>query len=404
MKNRLITNTIILLIIAFQATWYAILWINYFHSSDLLRESDFLAFYSAGKISNDYGNDQIYNLDLEHQVQEKVVGLNFSKQNTLTFNHPPILLPFLKILACFNYETAYLLNSLLLFLISLACIPFFIKSFKSVNASKMSIWMIILGVILFEPLFISILKGQDTALFFLGLSIWFTGLIRGDDRQAGIGLALTTIRPQISILLVFPHLFRKPKVFAWYTLGACLLVVYSYLLVGNQGISDYLHLLQVSNTGQGFGLNQTAMFNFSGLLLRSFPNINPTLHNSLKWGMYFFSMIASVILWKRSSKISYSQVLYLVIASLFFSPHLHYHDLAVLSIPILCVLIIFIEAKIIQNNKAGLCILLISTILLISEIFDPLRFVIPYTLLAFLFVAAWKTRNYSFDQNPPQNM
>jgi membrane-bound ClpP family serine protease len=93
-----------------------------------------------------------------------------------------------------------------------------------------------------------------------------------------------------------------------------------------------------------------------------------------------------------------------VIASLFFSPHLHYHDLAVLSIPILCVLIIFIEAKIIQSNKAGLCILLISTILLISEIFDPLRFVIPYTLLAFLFVAAWKTRNYSFDQNPPQNM
>jgi hypothetical protein len=397
MKNRLFSNIIIILAIVLQSSLYVLLWVIYVRTPNLIHEADFRAFYTAGKISADYGNGQVYNLKLEQQIQENVVGDNLSQEEILSYNHPPLLLPILRLIAAGDYNSAYILYCFVLLLISLGCLPFLYYVLKSIQWPNSIIWISLIGFVLFQPLFISILKGQDTALLLLGLVIWFTGLIRGNDRLAGLGLALTTIRPQISILLAFPHIFRKTKVFTWYCLGSAILILYSYLLVGHQGFLDYLQLLRLSGAGQGYGLNQSAMFNFTGLLIRSFPNISSSILDILKWGMYAISMLTMAFLWKRSSKISYPQIVALVLSSLFFSPHLHYHDLAVLLIPIFCVQIIWVDAGVITLKNANLFMLLISTILLICTIFDPLYYLIPNLLYVFLIAASFKPGLFSIN-------
>ena len=389
LNKKFIINILIILLITLQTFWYAILWFTYFRSSDLLLESDFRAFYSVGLIAKDFNFNQVYDLDLENHMQERITGNLISKNDLLTYNHPPLLLPVLALLANFPYQTAYLFYSLLLLLMATISLHFFYTTLRSKRWTSPWIWLTLIAVMLFEPTFISILKGQDTVLLLLGLVIWFTGLLKDDDRHAGLGLALTTIRPQISLFLAIPFLFRKRKVFAWYFLGAVSLILYCYFLVGRQGFLDYMALLKLSSEGQNFGLNLSAMFNLTGLILRIFPGLDLNILNFLKWGFYGISLAGMVLLWRRNQKIEIRHIGILVISCLFFSPHLHFHDLAALLIPILGMLFIWVNGSVIQEKTAPIIILIISITFLIGEIISPLYHILPILIMIFLLVGSW---------------
>jgi len=394
MKKHLKYLLLIIILISVQVTWYSILWISYANNVDLLKESDFRAFYSAGLIAKDYGTNLVYNLDVESQTQEKITGYPIAQGELLTFNHPPLLLPVLAIIAHFPYQTAYSVYGFGLLLLTILSLIFFYKTLRSKNWPTLWVWLTLIAAFLFEPLFISILKGQDTVLLLLGLVIWFTGFLKDDDRQAGLGLALTTIRPQISIFLAIPFLFNKRKIFVWYFLGAGLLVFYSYLMVGKQGFLDYLTLLRLSSTGQEFGLNLSAMFNFTGLILRIFPGMDSILINYIKWSLFGLSLLGLILIWRRSQKIDTRHIVLLVIASLLSSPHLHYHDLAALLVPIIGMLLIWVNGSVIQEKTAPLIILTISIIFLIGNIFTPLYHILPYIIMVLLVLGSWAPERF----------
>jgi len=48
--------------LAFQATWYALLWVSYIRDPQALAEADFRAFYAAGQIARQEGFGQVYDL------------------------------------------------------------------------------------------------------------------------------------------------------------------------------------------------------------------------------------------------------------------------------------------------------------------------------------------------------
>jgi len=360
MKNNFLYRSIIILTIALQFTWYGMLLVTYRQTPDLLRNSDFRPFYLAGKISIDKGYSQVYNLESEYRFEENGTEVIISKGEFLLYN-PPFILPILRIIASYDYGTAYILYFLLLTLISLACLPFLYPILKSMHWPQPIIWIVLLGFLLFEPLFISNLKGQDTILLLLGLAIWLSGLLAGNDRKAGLGLALTTIAPQMSILLVIPQILRKPKIFIWYCLGATTLIIYSYVLIGYQGFIDYVNVLQFGVKGQVSGLNLSSMFNLKGLLIRFFPNMNSVFLQMFTWSLFVLSIFVMAIIWNRSAKISYPQIVLLVISCLFFSPHLHYHELALLFIPLICMLIIWVEKGVIQHTIAATSLFCVFT-------------------------------------------
>ena len=95
----------LLVFITLQVSWYGFLWISYARTPSELLEADFRAFYTAGSISNRFGMEHVYNLDLELKSQEEVTGFVIPRKNLLTYNHPPLLLPILALISRFPYQT-----------------------------------------------------------------------------------------------------------------------------------------------------------------------------------------------------------------------------------------------------------------------------------------------------------
>jgi len=74
-------------------------------------------------------------------------------------------------------------------------------------------------------------------------------------------------------------------------------------MVGPGGAQDYLRILKVSAGGQKYGLNQSAMFNFTGVTLRLFPHVDPGLIHRLTWGLFAAGIVGLSVLWKVSASI-----------------------------------------------------------------------------------------------------
>jgi hypothetical protein len=274
-----------------------------------------------------------------------------------------------------------LLRSFSLFLLTAAGLPSLGGTLKQNGWQGGQVFVTLTGVLLFEPLFISILKGQDSALLLLGGLLWFSGLSRNDDRLAGLGLALTLIRPQIALMLGLPFLFRIRRVFCWFLLGVVILGLYSFLQIGWTGMADYFYILKLSAGGEGYGMSESAMFNFSGLFLRLSPRIDPSLIHVMGWGVYTASLVSLCVLWGRSKSIGVYHIMLAVSLSLFAAPHLHYHDLALLAVPLVGLGIAGVTAGRITLWHAAALPMAVSVIFLFSEFWDPARFTFPYLLM-----------------------
>jgi hypothetical protein len=379
---------IFIVALAFHVTWYALLWVSYVRDPQVLAEADFRAFYAAGRIARQEGFGQVYDLTLEHRFQAEVAGRPVTDEELLTYNHPPFLLPALWLLAHLDYPTAYIGYGLVQIAFVLAGFPILFRMLRAKNWPRPDIRVLLVSALLFQPLFISILKGQDTAFCLLAEILWLCGLLRDDDRMAGLGLSLALIRPQIALVLAIPFLFNRRKVFGWFCVGGAALGLLSLAMVGPGGAQDYLRILKVSAGGQEYGLNQSAMFNFTGLALRLFPHVDPGLIQWLGWGLFAAGIVGLSVLWKVSASIRLRHIGLAVVTSLFVAPHLHYHDLALLLLPILGFAIILVEAGVLRPERSMYLPVAFSLLLLLGDI-SPARFVIPYLVMAFLVVGLW---------------
>jgi hypothetical protein len=368
---------------------YALLMTSYVRIPGKLEGADFLMFYSVGRVARQFGLHQVYNLELESIAQAQTVGVSPGMWQTLLPNHPPFIFPFLEYLAGLNYRTAYFGYAILLVFLAAAGLPALYQTLRRNLWPRSQAWIVLAGAILFEPLFISVLKGQDSAVLLLGGLLWFSGLVRDDDRLAGLGLSLTLIRPQIALLLAIPFLFRRRKVFVWFCVGGLVLGLYSFALVGWAGSKDFLRVITLSAGGEGYGLAETAMFNFTGLALRLAPGLSSNLVHTLGWGLFTVVLCGLCIVWGLSKSIGYRHIALVGTLSLFAAPHLHYHDLVLLLIPVLGLAIVLVTTGRLTVQRTAILPMLASILLLFSEFWDPARFSIPYFLMVALPVFTW---------------
>ena len=382
---------LLLLVVAItlQLAWYAVLMVSYVRTPGKLEGADFLFYYSVGLVARDHGLGAVYNLDLETAAQAEVTGLPVGAQQIFLPNHPPFLYPVVLFFSGLDYRPAYLCFAAFLFLVVAAGLPSLGCALKQNSWPRSQVFVMLAGVLLFEPLFMSVLKGQDSALLLLGGLLWFSGLTRNNDRLAGLGLSLTLIRPQVALMLALPFLFRRRKIFGWFCAGAAALGFYSFLQVGWMGALDYLHILTASAGGEGYGLAEPAMFNFTGLLLRLAPRLDLGLVNTIGWGLFAAALAGLCVLWGLSKSIGYRHIALAVTLSLFAAPHLHYHDLALLAVPLVGLGIAGVTAGRLTVPRAAALPMAASVLLLFSEFWDPARFTIPYLLMAVLPAMTW---------------
>jgi len=370
-------------------TSYTLLMTSYVRMTGKLEGADFLMFYSIGRVARQYGFQQVYNLSLEAVAQTQTAGIPPGMWQILLPNHPPFLYPFLELLAGLDYRTAYIVHAMLLVFLVVAGLPILYRVLRRNNWPRTQTWIVLAGVILFEPFFISVLKGQDSAVLLLGGLLWFSGVVQDNDTLAGLGLSLTLIRPQIALLLAIPFLFRRRKVFTWFCGGGLVLGLYSFALVGWTGVKDYLQILTFSTGGYGYVLAEAAMFNFTGLALQLAPGLSTNLVNTLGWGLFFAAMVGLCIIWGHSKFIDYRHLALAITLSLFVSPHLHYHDLALLVIPLIGLSLAGINAGKLTVRIAAILPMLASLVFLMGEFEDVTRYVFPYLLMVFLPGFSW---------------
>jgi len=386
-----------LAIIISLAFGYVVQWKQMISSPVYRTGTDFIHFYAAGQIAQRYGISSVYKLDLQRKIEEEVVGFPLAEGQVLPYNHIPYLIPLLQGLISDNYVGSFARWIIILIILYAAGNVIFIRSIFSSQWNSENLTL--LGAIMtFYPFFVSILLGQDTAFLYFGAGLWCMGILKKNDWLAGLGLALTTIRPQICLLLAIPVLFHSRKVWWRFFIIASGLAISSSFMLGLEGIKEFINVLLVTAGGNWYGTHQSAMMNLLGLMLRVFPFIDEHIIRSVSWVGYVLGIGLISVMWLRTRNIDERLLGTSIIASLFFAPHLHYHDLTLLVLPILLTLKAGVSkypTRILITLFAG-----ISFVLFISSPVLPLYFILPYILYLALVWVLWRQGFNSKTQEP----
>lgn len=365
---------------------FGTLWIRLINDPDLRTSTDFVSFYAAGQIARHEGSAQIYDLKLQQKYEEALVGYQISIAQVNPFIHPAYLLPLLQLVISTNYVSSYIRWAVLMIALFLAN-AILMGSLVGSQNQRVPAWVAAAGALLFFPSFLSILNGQDTALLLLGAALWLYGLLKGQDRLAGLGLALTTVRPHLTLVLAIPFLFNRRLVWWWFLAGASALALISMLILGAHGTVSYLNLLLVSGRGDSYHINETAMVNLIGLLSRTCPGLSNAAIRQIGWGFYLSSILGLCIIWAKSKTLDEKLAGSAVLLCLFTAPHLHYHDLALLLIPLFGLIRMITSRGLIAHQKAAVIPLVSSFVLLLSTLIPVLKY--PVVYLAMLVLGIW---------------
>ena len=330
-----------------------------------------MAFYAAGKVAQNSGVSSAYEIDLQKNVQEGVVGFPLAGGQVLLYNHIPWLIPVLSLAVSEEYAASFTRWALLMLVIQVGG-SFLLAHALQIKNEAPPPPVFFAGVTLFFPFFQSLLLGQDTSILFFGVALWSVGMLRKNDWLSAVGLALTTVRPHLCLTLAIPPLIRHRSLGWKFLLAAGIPALASALMLGQEGVLDFLKILQISADGTWHGMNEKSMFNLVGLLIRIFPLWDVKSIHVLGWIGYAAGIALLGALWMKGEDNSRLLSLSITIA-LLFAPHLHYHDLTLLVIPL-----VLVNAR----NKFFPEVPLAVSCLALA--FKPLYYVLPYLLFSAL--------------------
>lgn len=360
---------------------YLGIWTRFINDPVERTGSDFIAFYSAGRVAQGQGMAHVYDPLSQQDIQEEQVGFSLVPGQVLLYNHLPFLIPILRSIVGEDYIESFYKWICLLILLYLTAILVLSRVLKEAGFDYRTTLLAGIGSFLFLPLFFSLMNGQDTAFLFLGASIWMYGLFSGKETVAGIGLSLTTIRPHIALILALPMLFSHRKVFWGFMLGSGMLAFFSLLILGIEGTQEFVNILLISAGGEWYGMKENAMYNLIGLLVRTVPSLEESTIRKISWGAYGIAILGLCILWGKNRDGQGGQLGLTVTLALFFAPHLHFHDLTLLLIPIYELIHTSSQNRQLETSIVMVLPITSSLLLLISNGSPYLQYTIPYLIM-----------------------
>jgi len=390
-------NVLLLAGTVFQVAWYAILLVYMFAHLERLKIVDYSVMYMGGYIVRYESPARLYDLGLQRHIQELILSPAHAT-NFYPYNHPPFLAHILGWVMTKDFIASYFRWVLVLFVFHLAGLSVLVCLLRLSQWHVEELWIFGISGLLFYPIFVSYLKGQDSTFLLLGVSLWTFGLLTARERVAGLGLALAAIRPQVALMLAIPFLFKRQGVWWWFVVWILILVGYSYLLVGLQGLEGFVQVLLFS--GQGTGFDVEYMITLMGVLLRLFPNIDPILFNIIGYGSYALAILFLCLLWVRSRALEFKHIGLAILFSMVFSPHMHSHDLSLLLIPTLCAATTLASCKVLTQKNAALLPLCVSVLLALNDI--PSSKIVVYLLMLALALLLWLPDWFRLRKKEPQ--
>ena len=119
-----------------------------------------------------------------------------------------------------------------------------------------------------------------------------------------------------------------------FLIGVTILASFSISLVGFQGAVDYVELIRESSIGETLVIAEARMPNFLGLIHRLGGGDSRAVAAIAAWLTWIAFIVATSIWWRSlGSRVSSIHCGLLVVGTLVLVPHIHLHDLAILTVP-----------------------------------------------------------------------
>jgi hypothetical protein len=334
---------------------------------------DFMAFFTSAQLLMHAPNN-LYNLHSQQLMQQSIAPITKQLSLFIAYVNPPfvalLFVPLLKLELLNAYLVWLIINALFLVIICFI-------GYRQLNYSKLYVKILaIIGIITFIPILTSLLIGQLSILLSLILLLTWIFLKKGWNFRSGLMLSLLLIKPQFLLLPFLAVLIqRRSKLTYGLIIGIIVLILISYLLVGANGITNYLYALNSASHGDTrYDVDLMAQHSIQTLLLIVF-HTRSIATIQFPWLLIIFGIaLPTLFVWTKkfpttSPQFSFQWIL-LIFATLLTSPHTHFHDLSFLIVAAIMILSVIPKSK--SKHQAKLIILLILgyLIALIGYLFD----------------------------------
>jgi hypothetical protein len=298
---------------------------------------DFTIFYTAAHIVHSGQGARLYDDHLQGNFQA-----SFSPRGTelrgslLPYNHPPFEALLFVPLAGFSYLDAYLIW-LAINIVLVCALPFLLRPCLR-NLQSISPWLWLLAGFSFFPIFVSLIKGQDSVLLLFLYSLAFMASCRERQQSGGFWIAIGLFK--YNLVLPYVLLFiRRNRFVTMFAATAVLLILISALITGWAGLLDYPRYVWSAEHNPHFVWN-----NSDG----NTPNLRGMISSLLPLGpaiRQVVTIVASLAILLLAGKVTMKAKAFnpigfavALLAAELVSYHAFVHDLSLLYLPILIAL------------------------------------------------------------------
>jgi hypothetical protein len=352
--------------------------------------SDFIILYTAGKILQRGAPSQLYDLQLQYQIQREVAPNVQIRHAALPFVRPAFEAWIFWPLAHLSYAAAFVLWNVL----SCACLVAAVLLLRQEISELRSLspLLMIAGSLSYFPVFLTLLQGQDSIVVLLIYVLSYRALRRNRQFVGGMTLGLGMFKFPLVIPFLIPFFSRRRfPVVLGFVLTSLLLAAISIWTVGWSAAAYYPRYLRGVNQ-LARGINRPPdMPNLRGLLSTVLPTVSPIT------GVLLLSILSILLLafvlrkwWLTPSESGASLALGIalnVVSTVLVSYHCHAFDWTVLLLPIAIVLGFVLSGEPIPSQSQKLLVWTLCALL-----FSPLYLLIMFTantpsLLAVVLIA-----------------
>ena len=346
-------------------------------------KSDFIAYYTGARIVQTGRGHSLYSLELQATTQKTVLESMGSRfqffDDLLPYIHPPFEILFFLTLSGVPYLSAFVLWGT----VGIACLGISLGLLSRDGTgsfpSREMCGYLLVGFA-FLPVWINLLQGQDSSTTLLFLTLAFRSFQGSSDVRAGLWLSLLLQRFQFLPLILLVLLFRKRwRALAGFAAGALVILLACLYVVGISGLRDYgLLVIEMTDWIDRKGIYPSQMQCLRGQAYAFWYPAHPVWAN----GTTVLATLALIgillFAWRgawqpREARFDFQFAL-LTLVGLVASPHLNFHDLTLLVLPLILILRNTME----RNLSAPLERLRVGTLMLAY----------PVTLIA-LVVSGW---------------
>jgi Glycosyltransferase family 87 len=362
-------------------SYHILYWVNLLNDPDQRTGSDFIGFYNFGRIMQEKGIQSIYDIAEQQRIEEEVVG---HPVTVIFYTHLPFMAPLAAALVDEDYLASFKRWALILLLLNALNVYMLANLVDLKRFTRENGLILILGAFFFDPTASGFMNGQDTAILLLGTVIWLTGMTSKKYFIAGLGLSLTTVRPQVALFLAIPFLFKQRKVFWGFVLGSSILAGISMWLLKTEGVIKFIESLRYIEGTIWTESHSFDMPTISGIIRRNFTVTDPGAAKTFVWICYLIGIMIFSAWWYRSEEITEKHMGLITIFAIFLLPYAHYHELTLLLVSIFCLLRILERSNMDQYYLAILP-LIVSWLSALGYVGSgALKFPIMYTVMLIL--------------------